>query len=97
MATIDSICELSCGSPDFARMVNSIHFFLFYYNFYSFYYKKSVEFLVDMFNDEINAVRVNSIHSLRKISSHIQLNEEQLQIALSAVCITKCIEINLHF
>ena len=46
---------------------------------------QAVEFLVDMFNDEINAVRINSIHSLRKISSHIQLNEEQLQIALSAV------------
>lgn len=38
-----------------------------------------------MFSDEINAVRVNSIRSLCKISTYIQLNEEQLQIALSAL------------
>ena len=32
---------------------------------------KSVEALVDMFNDEIDAVRVNSILSLRKMAKQV--------------------------
>ena len=47
--------------------------------------EKSIDFLVDMFNDEIDAVRRNSIHSLRKIADQFQLREEQLYVVLSAL------------
>jgi len=43
----------------------------------------AVEFLVDMFNDEIDSVRINSINSLRKMGGCVQLNEEQLHVVLS--------------
>eukprot|EP01103_Thecamoeba_quadrilineata_P007379 TRINITY_DN17265_c0_g1_i1.p1 TRINITY_DN17265_c0_g1~~TRINITY_DN17265_c0_g1_i1.p1 ORF type:complete len:623 (-),score=90.87 TRINITY_DN17265_c0_g1_i1:19-1887(-) len=62
-ASIDSICELSMRSGEFAI--------------------RAVEFLVDMFGDEIDEVRINSINSLRKISSKVQLREEQLHIVLA--------------
>ena len=38
----------------------------------------SCDFLVDMFNDEIESVRLNSINSLIKICEHVDLREEQL-------------------
>ncbi|XP_071839499.1 integrator complex subunit 4-like isoform X2 [Apostichopus japonicus] len=45
----------------------------------------SLDFLVDMFNDEIEAVRLNAINSLRRISPHIVLREDQLEIVLSVL------------
>ncbi|KAL1916084.1 uncharacterized protein VTP21DRAFT_6088 [Calcarisporiella thermophila] len=48
---------------------------------------QSVDFLVDMFNDEIDEVRLDSINSLRKVStkSPIILDTDQLQIALGVL------------
>ncbi|TNN48000.1 Integrator complex subunit 4 [Liparis tanakae] len=40
--------------------------------------EKCLDFLVDMFNDEIEEVRLQSIHVLREISTHITLREDQL-------------------
>ena len=45
----------------------------------------SLDFLVDMFNDEIESVRLNAIHSLRKINHHIKLREDQLEIMLNVL------------
>ncbi|XP_071501854.1 integrator complex subunit 4-like [Diadema antillarum] len=45
----------------------------------------SLDFLVDMFNDEIESVRLNAIHSLRKINHHIKLREDQLEIILNVL------------
>ncbi|KAI7897651.1 armadillo-type protein [Cokeromyces recurvatus] len=49
--------------------------------------KKAVEFLVDMFNDDIDKVRLNAIHSLRKIGTRntLEFDEEQLEIAVGAL------------
>ncbi|KAI8642763.1 armadillo-type protein [Parasitella parasitica] len=49
--------------------------------------KKAVEFLVDMFNDDIDKIRLNAIHSLRKIGtkSTLEFDEEQLEIAVGAL------------
>ncbi|RIA94961.1 armadillo-type protein [Glomus cerebriforme] len=49
--------------------------------------KRAVEFLVDMFQDEIDFVRLNSIISLRKIGTlqPIELDSELLQITLSVL------------
>jgi len=33
-----------------------------------------------MFNDEIDAVRINSIESVHKIGNKVQLKEEQVEI-----------------
>jgi hypothetical protein len=43
------------------------------------------DFLVDMFNDEIETVRLNAINSLRKICYHFLLREDQLEIILSVL------------
>ncbi|KAI8514068.1 Integrator complex subunit 4 [Branchiostoma belcheri] len=45
---------------------------------------QSLDFLVDMLNDEIDGVRLNSIRSLRKISRHVVLREDQLDTVLEA-------------
>ncbi|CAH4030884.1 integrator complex subunit 4 [Pieris brassicae] len=45
----------------------------------------SLDFLVDMFNDEIEDVRLRAIDSLNKISHHIVLREDQLETILSAL------------
>lgn len=45
----------------------------------------SLDFLVDMFNDEIEEVRVKAIDSLTRISHHIVLREDQLETILSAL------------
>ncbi|CAK1600107.1 unnamed protein product [Parnassius mnemosyne] len=45
----------------------------------------SLDFLVDMFNDEIEDVRLRAIDSLTKISHHIILREDQLEIILGAL------------
>lgn len=45
----------------------------------------SLDFLVDMFNDEIEEVRLRAIFSLTAISEHIILREDQLEIMLSSL------------
>lgn len=45
----------------------------------------SLDFLVDMFNDEIEGVRLRAIHSLTAISRHIILREDQLETMLSSL------------
>lgn len=45
----------------------------------------SLDFLVDMFNDEIENVRLKAIASLTAISRHIILREDQLEIMLSSL------------
>ncbi|GBP13015.1 Integrator complex subunit 4 [Eumeta japonica] len=45
----------------------------------------SLDFLVDMFNDEIEDVRLRAIDSLTKISHHIILREDQLETILGAL------------
>lgn len=45
----------------------------------------SLDFLADMMNDEIESVRLNAINSLRKISEHIQLREDQLETLLGVL------------
>lgn len=42
----------------------------------------SLDFLVDMFNDEIEDVRLIAIDSLRRISEHITLKDHQLETIL---------------
>lgn len=42
----------------------------------------SLDFLVDMFNDEIEDVRLKAIDSLRCISEHIVLRDDQLETIL---------------
>ncbi|CAO3663696.1 unnamed protein product [Umbelopsis ramanniana] len=48
---------------------------------------KAVDFLVDMFNDEIDQVRLNAIHSLRKIGKRTKLvlDADQLEIVIGAL------------
>uniref|UniRef100_A0A6B2KXX4 Clathrin/coatomer adaptor adaptin-like N-terminal domain-containing protein n=1 Tax=Arcella intermedia TaxID=1963864 RepID=A0A6B2KXX4_9EUKA len=41
--------------------------------------------LVDMFNDEIDTVRINAMNSLRKLGSAAKFTEEQTQIILSGL------------
>ncbi|XP_017086104.1 integrator complex subunit 4 [Drosophila eugracilis] len=45
----------------------------------------SLDFLVDMFNDEIEDVRLKAIYSLTAIAKHIVLREDQLEIMLSSL------------
>lgn len=45
----------------------------------------SLDFLVDMFNDEIEDVRLRAISSLTAISKHIILREDQLETMLSSL------------
>ena len=45
----------------------------------------SMDFLVDMLNDEIEGIRLNAIYSLRKICRHIVFREDQLDTVLSIV------------
>lgn len=45
----------------------------------------SLDFLVDMLSDEIEDVRIKAIDSLRRISRHIILREDQLETILGAL------------
>lgn len=45
----------------------------------------SLDFLVDMFNDEIENVRLQAISSLTKISKHIILREDQIEVILGSL------------
>ncbi|XP_054830603.1 integrator complex subunit 4 [Eublepharis macularius] len=47
--------------------------------------EKCLDFLVDMFNDEIEEVRLQSIHTMRKISNNITLREDQLDTLLGVL------------
>ncbi|XP_012658427.1 integrator complex subunit 4 [Otolemur garnettii] len=47
--------------------------------------EKCLDFLVDMFNDEIEEVRLQSIHAMRKISNNITLREDQLDTVLAVL------------
>ncbi|XP_070605616.1 integrator complex subunit 4 isoform X1 [Erythrolamprus reginae] len=47
--------------------------------------EKCLDFLVDMFNDEIEEVRLRSIHTMRKISNNIALREDQLDTVLGVL------------
>lgn len=48
----------------------------------------SLDFLVDMFNDEIEDVRLRAIDSLTRIAHHILLREDQLETILGALEVT---------
>nr|CAD7395237.1 unnamed protein product [Timema cristinae] len=50
----------------------------------------SLDFLVDMFNDEIEEVRIKAIDSLTRISRHIVLREDQLETILGALKVRNC-------
>ena len=43
---------------------------------------KSIDFLVDMFNDEIENVRLVAIKALTKIAHYVLLNDDQIDIVL---------------
>ncbi|EFN82695.1 integrator complex subunit 4 [Harpegnathos saltator] len=45
----------------------------------------SLDFMVDMFNDEIQDVRLRAIESLKKISASVTLREDQLETILGAL------------
>ncbi|XP_011866099.1 PREDICTED: integrator complex subunit 4 [Vollenhovia emeryi] len=45
----------------------------------------SLDFMVDMFNDEIQDVRLRAIESLKKMSSSVTLREDQLETILGAL------------
>jgi len=45
----------------------------------------SLDFLVDMFNDEIEEVRLKAIECITKISKFIILREDQLEIMLGVL------------
>ncbi|XP_023932225.1 integrator complex subunit 4-like isoform X1 [Lingula anatina] len=46
---------------------------------------QSLDYLVDMFNDEIESVRLNAINSLRKMCQHFSLREDQVEIITSGL------------
>ncbi|VEN55059.1 unnamed protein product [Callosobruchus maculatus] len=50
-----------------------------------FFAEMALDFLVDMFNDEIEDVRLKAIDSLRMISEHIVLRDDQLETILGAL------------
>ncbi|XP_071952970.1 integrator complex subunit 4-like [Antedon mediterranea] len=45
----------------------------------------SLDYLVDMLNDEIESVRLNAVYSLHKISKDIVLREDQLETVLNGL------------
>ncbi|GAM27453.1 hypothetical protein SAMD00019534_106290 [Acytostelium subglobosum LB1] len=47
--------------------------------------QKNIDFLVDIFTDEIESVRINSINSLRKIGHMVTIKEEQLHVILASL------------
>jgi integrator complex subunit 4 len=46
---------------------------------------KSIDFLVDMFNDEIEAVRLKAILALTKILHYVLLGDDQIEIVVSVI------------
>lgn len=49
---------------------------------------KCIDFLVDMFNDEIESVRLKAIQSLSEISHYVLLGDDQVDIVLSVIEVT---------
>eukprot|EP00124_Ichthyophonus_hoferi_P003846 Ihof_evm4s365 gene=Ihof_evmTU4s365 len=47
--------------------------------------RRALDFLVDMFNDEIDDVRMNSMRCLRKISAVVEFGEEQVEIIVGVL------------
>lgn len=47
--------------------------------------QNALDFLADMFNDEIEEVRLNAIKSLRRLCSHIVLKVDQMEVILNAL------------
>ena len=45
----------------------------------------SQDSIIDMVNDEIESVRLNAINSLRKLSRHLTLRDDQLDIVLGVL------------
>ncbi|XP_076453862.1 integrator complex subunit 4-like [Babylonia areolata] len=45
----------------------------------------SQDSIIDMVNDEIESVRLNAIHSLHKLSGHLTLRDDQLDIVLGVL------------
>ena len=43
---------------------------------------KALDFLADMFNDEIDSVRIDAIKGMRQIAPHVVFQEEQLEMML---------------
>ena len=50
---------------------------------------KSIDFLVDMFNDEIENVRLMSIQALCKITHYVLLTDDQIDIVLPVLEVNK--------
>ena len=50
----------------------------------------SLDYLVDMFNDEIEGVRLKAINSLRQISARMELREDQLETVLAILEVCVC-------
>jgi integrator complex subunit 4 len=46
---------------------------------------KAIDFLVDMFNDEIELVRLKAIQALAKITHYVLLRDDQIDIVLSVI------------
>ena len=46
---------------------------------------RSIDFLVDMFNDEIEMVRLKAILALSKISHYVLLGDDQVDIVISVI------------
>ncbi len=46
---------------------------------------KSIDFLVDMFNDEIETVRLKAILALNKILHYVLLGDDQIEIVVSVI------------
>ena len=45
----------------------------------------SQDSITDMFNDEIESVRLNAINSLKKMSQYLEIREDQLEIMLGVL------------
>ena len=56
----------------------------------------SMDYLVDMFNDEIEAVRLKAISTLRQISAEVRLREDQLETVLGILEVRTCVIMQEH-
>lgn len=52
---------------------------------------------MDMFNDEIEEVRLQSIHVLREISTHITLREDQLDTVLAVLEVNASLKCQIDY
>ena len=56
---------------------------------------KSIDFLVDMFNDEIETVRLKAIIALTRITHYVLLGDDQIDIVLSVIEVLNAIYLKL--